>query len=305
MNYEFKEIELNSITGQKLEIIKYIPEHIIGILQIVHGMSEHIYRYDEFGKFLARNGFIVIGHTHLGHGKNAKIKGFFGKEDAWNNLINDINMIRNTIQLEYPDVPYNIIGHSMGSFLVRSYLKENYSGINSAIICATGQEAVFKLMAGKLISKIQIALGKGKKPSELLNKMSFSSFNKQFKNVRTDFDWICRDKNEVDKYINDPYCGFPFTAWGYNAIFNALLDLEHTNYDKVDKDISILFIAGSEDPVGNNSKSVKALYNKFKYLHFKNVNINIYEKGRHEILNEINKKEVYNDVLAFLESSIK
>lgn len=302
MKYIKLPFEIKSVGGETLDALKYIPENPVGIVQIIHGMSEHIHRYDGFASFLAEHGYIVVGHTHAGHGKNAHILGYFANEGGWDILLQDIDNIRKTISQDFPKLPYFIFGHSMGSMLLRNYLQAHSDGLKGAIICGTAKQPLSAVLIGKCIARLQKWFGRGKRASTLLSTLSFGTFNKNFHNPRTLYDWISRDENEVDKYIDDPYCGFPFTASGYYDLFTGIENIEKTQNNRdINKDLPIYIISGSSDPVGANGKAVQKLYSEYKNLGIKNVDITVYKEARHELLNELNKEEVYNDILNFLE----
>lgn len=306
MNYQKLPLELNSVGGEILDAFKYIPENPIAIVQLIHGMAEHIHRYENFAEFLAEKGYIVVGHTHAGHGTNAKILGYIADEDGWNILLKDIDSIRNIISDEYCDLPYFMFGHSMGSMLLRNYLQDHSDGLSGAIICGTAKQPLAAIKLGKIIASFQKWIGNSKKPSSLLNLLSFGAYNNHIANPRTHFDWLSRDDKQVNKYIQDPYCGFPFTASAYYDLFTGLENIENTQNNKnINKSLPIYIISGSNDPVGDNGKAIQRLYNEYKNIGIQTVDIGVYKEARHEILNEINNDEVYNDILKFLERILK
>lgn len=302
MKYIKVPFELHSAGGETLDAIKFIPEKPIAIVQLIHGMSEHIHRYEEFAGFLAEHGYVVVGHTHAGHGENAKLLGYFADNGGWNILLTDIDSIRKSISGEYPMLPYYIFGHSMGSLLLRNYLQEHSEGLAGVVICGTAKQPISKIKFAKLLTKLLLLLGYGKKPAKLLNAMNFGVYNKGISNPRTLFDWLSRDNKQVDKYIEDEFCGFMFTNLGYYDLFSGLENIETPKKNQnINKELPIYIISGGADPVGDNGKAVRRIYDEYKGLGIKNLDICVYKDARHEILNEINKEEVYKDVLSFLE----
>ncbi len=294
-----------STTKQKVILCKWIPENPKAIVQIIHGMAEHIERYDEFASFLANHGYAVVGANHPGHGETVEVKGYFAKEDGWQKVLDDIHHIRIDMQKEFPNIPYFMFGHSMGSFLLRSYLQEHCCGITGAVISGTGYQAPALVHIGSLIAHTQVLFGGDKKPSHLLNNMSFKAFNKTVANPKTDFDWLSRDEHEVDKYIADPYCGFPFTAGGFKDFFSGLKRIANEKgYKNTCKTTPLFFVSGTCDPVGNMGCGVKCVFGHYKKLGFQNASYKLYEGARHEILNEINRQEVFGDILQFLENIV-
>lgn len=291
-----------SATGQTLKIYEWIPENPRAILQILHGMGEHMERYDAFAKFLNTQGYAVVGGNHAGHGETCTLKGYFADSEGWDKVLQDIHSIRLATSKKYPLLPYFIFGHSMGSFLLRSYLQEHSQGLTAAIICATGEQPAPLVAFGTLIAKLQCFLGGAKKPCKILADISNSNFTKALPNSKTSFDWLTRDDAIVQKYIADEYCGFPFTANAYLDLFSGFRrNAKGENYQNSNKTLPLLFIAGDQDPVGDMGKMVEFVANRFGEWGFQNIEIKLYPGARHEILNETNMEEVFADVLAYLE----
>lgn len=180
-----------------------------GIIQLVHGMQEHIGRYNDFANFLANNGYIVVGHDHLGHGNTAKCEddfGYFADNNGWDRLVEDVHILQNKVHNEYPNLPYIVMGHSMGSLIVRTYITKYDDNLTGVIISGTSGQK-YGLISGKLLIKI-ISTFKGKRyKSKLIEHLVTGSFNKKFEPNRTPSDWICSDENEVNKFIEDEKCG--------------------------------------------------------------------------------------------------
>lgn len=279
---------------------------IRGVIQISHGMSEHVYRYEQFAKYMTDNGFIVCGNDHLGHGKfNTKQKGFMGEKDGYKYMVEDLNQVYNFMIVQYPGLPYFLIGHSMGSFLARYYCTLYGNELDGVIFSGTkGSEPTIEF--GLLLCNIMIFLGKGKSESKILNKVSFSSYSTKILSKKTDFDWLCSDENIVDEYIKDENCGFVFTYYAFKDLFKLLKYISASSFYKdFPKTLSTYLFSGAEDPVGNYSKGVKEVYKKLVDEGVSDVSIKLYEKGRHEMLNETNKLEVFDDVLKWIVSKIK
>lgn len=305
-----EEFDFPSCTGKRIYAVKWMNKEVKeykGVIQLVHGMQEHIGRYDEFAKMLADCGYIVVGHDHLGHGntvKNEEEWGYFDKRDGWNKLVEDIHILQNIVQKEYPDIPYVIMGHSMGSLLVRTYVtkyKDNLSGI---IISGTsGQKR--GLIIGQILTKLVILFRGAKYKSTLLEQLVTGSFNKKFKPTRTKADWTTRDYEQVDKYEKDEKCGKKFTAIAYLDLLKGTYYLSKQKNIKNTPNIPILIFSGDKDPVGENSKGVIRVYNMLKKAGKDKVRIRLFKDGRHEMLNEINKEEVYYFILDWLDKNIK
>ena len=204
-----------SVTGQELEKRLWPAEgQPKAVVQFVHGMAEHIDRYDAPAKALNQAGFIVVGHTHLGHGQNAAVKGYFADKDGWDALIEDANALRRETQAQYPDLPYFLLGHSMGSFVARTYCLKYEEGLAGAIFSGTGHFGKGIVTAGSAIAAIQCFFGGAQKPCMLLHHMNFSANNQKVDNPRTDSDWLTRDAEQVALYKADPLCGFPLHGSG-------------------------------------------------------------------------------------------
>ncbi|MBQ8830881.1 MAG: lysophospholipase [Oscillospiraceae bacterium] len=300
----FKDFYMKSADGAlDIRVRKWTPDFdAVGTVQIAHGIAEHCERYDEFCEFLCKNGFAVYINDHRGHGKSVsdgKI-GYFSKRDGWMKAVGDLHDIYELSAQEYPDVPHVLFGHSMGSFLARTYLFTYTDDFNGAVICGTAQMPSAIVVAGYTLASL-ISKFADDKPSALLDKVAFGSYNSGFKPPRTKFDWLSRDEAVVDKYIEDPMCGFVATAGLFRDMMYGLkLIGDKNNVAVMNKTTPVLFIAGDKDPVGENGKGVEKAYNAFKEAGLNDVSLKLYKDARHEVLNEINKYEVFEDILSWL-----
>ncbi|MCD8510485.1 MAG: alpha/beta hydrolase [Bacillus sp. (in: Bacteria)] len=307
--------ETFSFTGEDgVEIFarKWSPEsevEVKGVVQIAHGMAEHSERYDDFASFLVDEGFVVFANDHRGHGQTIKNKedyGFFVEENGFETVVEDLHILTDHIGEEYPNVPIFLFGHSMGSFLVRRYIQRFDKGLQGVIISGTGGNPGIVGKLAKGIAKREInKLGK-KGPSELLSKLVFGKHNKQFNPARTEYDWLSADEAVVDAYIKDPLCGGTCTAGFFLDLFEGLEAIHRKeSMSKVRKDLPIFVFSGDKDPVGGNGKGVLQVYNSFKKVGLKDVECKLYPSGRHEMLNEVNKDEVFNDILKWMDGRLK
>jgi alpha-beta hydrolase superfamily lysophospholipase len=291
--------------GNQIFVHKWIPEkEIKGIVQIAHGMSEHSARYASFASALVKEGYIVYANDHRGHGRTAGDRenlGYLADDNGWEQTIDDLYQLTQTIKDENPHVSVFLFGHSMGSFLSRRYIQKYGKEISGVILSGTGSDPGFLSTIGIWIAKREVKK-KGKRArSELLNKLSFGSYNKAFKPNRTEFDWLSRDEQEVDKYIKDPYCGEVATAGFFYDMISGVKQLDKPErISQVPKDLPIFLFSGDQDPVGNNTKGVRTAYQNLKKAGIKDISYKLYKDGRHEMLNEINKEEVYRDVIQWL-----
>lgn len=305
-----EEIYYDSRDGiNKVYGMYWIPDgEIVGILQIIHGMAEHIGRYDDFASYMATNGFLVVANDHIGHGKSLiddKDKGYFCEDDSVTVVTRDVHRLKKITQDKYPGLPYVILGHSMGSLILRNYLFRYGKGIDGAIIMGTANHSNLESFGGKLVLKMIAAFKGWRCRSRFADSIVNSDCNARISNPRTDFDWLTRDEAIVDKYIADAYCGFLFTVNGLYMIVDCVGRINNkTDIDSIPKELPVLFVSGQEDPVGSYGAGVKTAYDMFVNAGMKNVSMKLYPEARHEILNEINKEEVYADLLKYIKNSV-
>lgn len=295
----------------KIHAMRWIPDvdRPVCVLQIIHGMAEYVERYDEFAREMAKKGILVVGEDHLGHGKSVGEKGTYGyfcERDAATVVVRDSHRLKKMTQEKYPGVPYVILGHSMGSFILRNYLCRYGTGIQAAVIVGTGMQPKPLLLMGKTVAAIQKVFCGSKHPSKLLNALSFGSYNKRIAGHRTVMDWLTKEEKIVDAYIKDPLCGFTFTVNGFQTLLELVNRLyKKENLEKMPKDLPVLFVAGKEDPVGDYGQGVEKAYRSFQDIGMKNVRMKLYEGDRHELLNESVRKKVYEDIYQWIKSAIQ
>jgi len=281
------------------------------IVQIIHGMVEFIDRYDEFARFLCEHGFLVCGEDHLGHGESVmsdEYHGYFGKNgNAW--VISDIHKLRTIMQKEYPDLPYLMLGHSMGSFLVRQYIVENKAeyakGLSGVVVMGTGWQPNAVLHAGRAVARL-LGTSKVGKSAKLIDIMSFGSYLKKIDEPRTISDWLTKDNDIVDKYRATPWCTFSFTPNAYFHMFSGMLKAHDTKLmHDLPADLPLLLTSGAEDPVGNWGEGVRKAYMAYLENSPCKVDIRLYDDDRHEILNETDREDVFKDLRAFFDNCIR
>lgn len=293
----------------KIRAMKWIPEgEIKCVLQFIHGMAEHIDRYDEFATYLAERGILVVGNDHLGHGKSVKSKeeyGYFCKDDAYTVVIRDVHRLKKLTQEDNPGKKYFIFGHSMGSLILRNYLFRYGKGIDGAIVCGTASQPKSVTVPGILLLKVMALFMGWEARSQFASKLVLGKPNKKIESQKTESDWLSTDTKKVKEYLDDDACGFLFTLNGFHTLVSFVLGLENKKeYKKIPKELPILFISGSEDPVGNYSEGVKRAYRQITDAGMTNVKIKLYDGMRHEIHNEVGRDNVYKDVFAYVESLI-
>ena len=306
----FKDFYFNSSTGKnKIHARMCVPDaEPKAIVQIIHGIAEYIDRYDEFMSFLADNGIIAVGTDHLGHGKSIESEeqtGFFAYDNGWDYAVRDEEVLRLAMHENYPELPIIVFGHSMGSFMARTLLIRYPDAFNAAIISGTGNQGAALVNGGLFMGNLVTGLKGAHHYSKFLNNLAFGSYNKIYDNPKTEYDWLSRDEANVQKYIDDPLCGFiPSCSLFRDMMTGVKFITNKKNLTAMNKDMPVYFMSGDMDPVGECGKGVQKAYNNFLEAGMKDVSIKLYPGGRHEMLNEINKDEVYTDILAWLGSKI-
>ncbi len=286
---------------------EWIPEGTPrGVVQIVHGVAEHIGRYDPAARFLASHGYVVCGEDHLGHGLTAGGKfGYFGPKQGWDLVCRDIRRLRELEGEKHPSLPYVILGHSMGSFLTRTYLIRWPGTVSAAVLSGTGQESAAAVASGKALAGL---LCKTKGPdyvSRLLNDLSLGAYNKVFRPNRTSSDWLSRDEAQVDIALADPLCNFMPTVAMFRDMMGGLQFIaDKSNLARMNQDTPVYFLSGDHDPVGSMGAGVRKVEAMFRSAGCKDVTVKLSPGGRHEMFNEINRQEVFDGLLAWLESKL-
>lgn len=283
------------------------PENkpIKGILQISHGMIEHIERYDEFACFLADRGFVVVGNDHMGHGKSVSSSdewGYFAEQESSLKVVEDLHILTLKMKKMYPDTSYFVLGHSMGSFMIRRYLMTYGKEVDGAIIMGTGRQPFLKLILGKLVLKITKAIYGEKHRSIFLEWLMFGSYNKRFSSNKKGKEWLTGDEKQVQKYMNDPACSFLFTINGIETLLSTLTFIQaKKNIRYLPKDIPMLIVSGNEDPVGGYGKGTYQVFKTYQQHGVKNIELKLCKGLRHEPLNEKNRYEVYEMLYTYLD----
>lgn len=280
----------------------------IGVLQIVHGMAEYIDRYDNFAKYMTEQGFNVIGHDHLGHGHSVSDErdyGFFAEENGDKIIIEDIHSVTQYAREKWEELPNFILGHSMGSFCLRQYLTKYSNDVFGAIIMGTGWIPSAAALLGKTIATNTCKSKGSHTVNPLLIKLTLEPYNKPFAPARTNCDWLSRDEKQVDLYVNDKLCGFDFTAGAYKDFFTILEKIaKNRQLIGMRKSLPILITSGSVDPVGGK-KACEKLNAQYKRCGIDDVTLKLWENDRHEILNELDKSDVYDYIYTWLKSKIQ
>ena len=279
-----------------------------GVIQLVHGMAEHIARYDRLARALCAAGYTVAGHSHLGHGEDAREDelGFFGRRDGWDHLVEDVHAAHEMLLKRFPGQRFAILGHSMGSFVTREYLLRYGGGLTAAVICGTGWFPGPLCSVARAAAALCGVFGGWQKPAPLVDRLMSKDNNKAFAPARTPFDWLSRDTAEVDKYMADLRCGFLFTARGYYDMFTGLKSLSRLHrLAALPGNLPVLFISGDADPIGTQGKGVNTVAQQFRDAGVRDVTVRLYPGARHELFNETNRDEITAELIDWLNRHMK
>lgn len=279
------------------------------VLQICHGVAEHIARYDAFARYLNGLGIAVVGHDHLGHGLSLPEGGtpvYFGESNTWNTVVDDIYVLHQRIRLWYPDVPLCIMGHSMGSFLTRTYLIRYPGTVKAAIIMGTGWQPKAVIAGGMAVAKAVGAVVGENGTSDLVTNLAFGAYNKLFAPNRTSCDWLSADEDNVDAYMADPLCGADATVGLFRQMLSGIrFNQKLSNLRQMDPRIPVLFVAGEKDPVGDCGNGVRRTYQEFRRAGVQDCTLKLYPGLRHEILNEkAQQQQIFEDIGQWLTSKL-
>lgn len=296
---------LSSDQQTNIHAMQWIPEDIpVGIVQLAHGMNEFINRYDDFATFLANHGYIVVGHDHLGHGEsilNLDKRGYFAEPDPNMAVLQDMLTLTNLTKQKFPALPYVLFGHSMGSIFARGYVMHYPNTVKGAIFCGTLYKSDLVLNIGKVICKQSIQRHGGTYHNEKINKLMSGQLNKCFEPSSNHHDWLTRDTNVIEAYDSDEQTHFTFSLNANYAMINELLYINNPqNIQKIPCDLPLMLISGMDDPVGDFGKAVPKIVKQLKKQGLTNITSILYPEYRHELLQEINKQIVYDDILQWL-----
>ena len=295
----------------QLHGMRWEPEggSVRAVLQICHGVAEHIARYDAFARYLNGLGIAVVGHDHLGHGLSLPEGGipvYFGEGNTWNTVVDDIYALHQRIRLWYPDVPLCIMGHSMGSFLTRTYLIRYPGTVKAAVIMGTGWQPKAVIAGGMAVAKAVGAVVGENGTSDLVTNLAFGAYNKLFAPNRTSCDWLSADEDNVDTYMADPLCGADATVGLFRQMLLGIrFNQKLSNLRQMDPRIPVLFVAGEKDPVGDCGNGVRQTYQEFRRAGVQDCTLKLYPGLRHEILNEkAQQQQIFEDIGQWLTSKL-
>ena len=298
----------SSAPGRMLHAFRCVPEgEVRAIVQLSHGMVEFIDRYKPLAEYLAARGILVTGNDHLGHGGSIRTRadyGYFAEPDGNRAVLDDLHAMTILTKQLYPGVPYFMLGHSMGSFYARQYLCEWGSELDGAIILGTGFQPKALVAFARTVCRVLAVFFGWQHRSRLVAELSFLGYNKGLEG-RTPHDWLNRDAAEVDKYLADERCTFTFTLNAYYSMFSGILRLHDPAFlARMPKDLPLLFLAGTADPVGDRGKGVLRAIQSLKAAGVQNIRCKLYPGARHELLVETNRQEVFADIAAWLNDQL-
>jgi alpha-beta hydrolase superfamily lysophospholipase len=300
---------LATADGVQLHVNRWLPDGPAkAVVQVAHGMAEHSDRYARFGERLTAAGYAVYASDHRGHGGTARTPqeaGYFADDHGWDTVVEDLHLVSEHARAEHPGLPFFLFGHSMGSFLSRSYASRFGAGLDGLVLSGTAGDPGALGRVGLVLASAQARLRGRRHVSGLMDQLTFGQYNAGFKPNRTRFDWLSRDEAEVDKYVADERCGNVFTSGFYADLLGGLAAI---NADAVasgvPKDLPIHLLAGSMDPVGNRGKGVQQVADQYRRLGVQDVSVKLWPEARHEVLNETNRDEVMDEVVGWLDTHL-
>jgi len=305
-----KNFSFNSNDGKEIYCYKWIPDNkkITAVVHIIHGMGEYAGRYSEFAGNLAEAGFAVYALDQRGHGRTAKNPenfGHYSDKNGWETILDDLKKFTALINKQNNNTGVFLFGHSAGSFFARDFVISDNKNIKGVVLSGSAGSPGLAGYFGIIVSKYIIKKYGPKKESPLHMRLTFDKYNSYFKPNRTDSDWATRDNKKIDELIEDPYCYRLFSATFYLDLIKALFRVnDMKSIKKIPKNIPFLFLSGTHDPLGGFKKGIKKVYEKFKKAGITDVTLKFYQGARHELINELNRKEIYTDIIAWLNSKL-
>jgi alpha-beta hydrolase superfamily lysophospholipase len=297
-----------TVDGANLHVSGWAVEAPKAIVQVLHGMAEYGSRYARLAEALCAAGYTTYAHDHRGHGKSVPDgipAGHMADDDSWNRIVEDAHGVNREIAKRHPRLPIIVLGHSMGSFVLQQLLFEHPSDMVAAALSASNGKPPPIAMVGKLLARIERARVGKRNPSPILQRLTFGEYNKAFAPTRTDFDWLSRDPEEVDKYVQDPLLGFAVSTQTWLDMLNALNGIANpSSIAKIPKSLPLYLFAGDQDRVGDDGKGMKNLYDAYKRAAIFDVRLKLYRAGRHEMFNETNREEVTHDFIAWCDEIV-
>jgi alpha-beta hydrolase superfamily lysophospholipase len=291
----------------RLRVLRWLPdtEKPLAVVQIAHGVTEHIGRYDAFAQFLADRGYVAAGNSHIGHGAEADETcslGIFPK-NGWDCAVRDLKAVHDLLRRLYPHAKHFLLGHSMGSFLARTFMIDYPELLSGCIVLGSGQQVKPLLLLGRALAAVQTRLFGRDRPFVGLNRLCFKAYNRRISPLYTPCDWLSRDKSEVGRFIDDEISGFVLTHGLFSQLLHGISYVgRRENVRKMRRDIPILLASGEEDPVGDYGHGVRRVYRLWQRAGLSGVTLRLYPGARHELLSETTRQSVWEDIYDWMES---
>jgi len=276
------------------------------VIQILHGLGEHPARYERFASLCVRQGFAVVAHAHRGHGENCDEQnlGHYADQDVWNRVVGDALLVQEEIMARFPGLPLVLLGHSMGSYIAQCFMMRHAGNVQALILSAPTYASRLQLRTGHLLAAFEVWRSGPRMKSALLNQLSFGGFNQRFAPNRTEFDWLSRDENEVDKYVADPLCGALSSNKLWHDLTGGLLEItSRRSLSRIPAHLPILITGGEQDSVGG-AKGLGRLARAYRATGHSDVSLRVYDGARHEMLNETNRDEFSADVFNWINAQL-
>ena len=294
--------------GKDLFTHRWLPDgEPKAVVQVAHGMAEHSARYARLAEALTDAGYAVYAQDHRGHGRTGGTDdhGYLADENGWATVVGDLRAVTEYARSEHPDLPVFLLGHSMGSFLARSYVIDDARGLAGLVLSGTGGDPGLLGRVGLGVASTEARLRGRRHTSALMDKLTFGQYNSAFSPNRTDFDWLSRDEAEVDDYVADPMCGATFTSGFFVDLLGALREInDPKKVAAVRRDLPVLLVSGDADPVGDKGKGVRAVAQQYRDAGVEDVTCTLYPQARHEVFNETNRDEVTADIVRWLDAHL-
>lgn len=294
--------------GTAVFVHRWLPDgDARGVVVVAHGMAEHSARYARLAEALTAAGYAVHAPDHRGHGRTASATdhGYFADREGWGAVVADLRAVIADARAEHAGLPVFLLGHSMGSFLSRSLVVEDSSGLAGLVLSGTAGDPGLLGKVGAAVAAGEARLRGRRHQSALMDKLAFGQYNAAFKPTRTDFDWLSRDPDEVDAYVADPLCGNTFTSGFFVDLLGGLAGInDPKKVARVRRDLPVLLVSGDADPVGDGGKGPRAVAQQYREAGLTDVTCTLYPGARHELFNETNRDEVTEDVVRWLDAHL-
>lgn len=294
----------------KIHAVAWCPEEEPkAILQIAHGVTEHILCYEEMAEYFTKRGMMLVGNDHLGHGtsiaEGAKAM-YFGPQGSWDWVVQDIYTCMKKTKEKYPGVPYYMLGLSLGSFAVRTLLIQHPGEVDGVVLVGTGQSKAMPLRLARCMAKMECARAGDDQSTPMIQKMAFGIYNKQFQPNRTEFDWLCAGRQGLDAYMADPLRGEAISAGVFREMLNGMLfTMNMKNQKEMDATKPVLILSGEKDPVGNTGRGIKAVVDSFRRAGVQDVKFKLYPGLRHNLFIEDEKQQIFQDIFRWIQKRNK